>query len=84
MRTEKVYIVTTTEGCATNLMENATYRKTLELSDIQSVQTAEESNVIVINTCAYTTDQEDKSLSVIQAYQKKIPRQESHCRWMSH
>jgi len=73
MRTEKVYIVTTTEGCATNLMENATYRKTLELSDIQSVQTAEESNVIVINTCAYTTDQEDKSLSVIQAYQKKFP-----------
>ena len=73
MRTEKVYLVTSTEGCATNLMENATYRKTLELSDIQSVQTAEESNVIVINTCAYTTDQEDKSLSAIQAYKEKFP-----------
>lgn len=73
MKRDKVYLVTTTEGCATNLMENATYRKTIELSDMQTVHTAEESDVVVINTCAYTTDQEDKSLSTIQAYQEKYP-----------
>ncbi len=73
MNNQKVYLVTTTEGCATNLMENATYRKTLELSDQQNVLTAEEANVIVINTCAYTTDQENKSLEVIEKYQKQFP-----------
>lgn len=73
MKTEKVYLVTTTEGCATNLMENATYRKTLALSDVKSVNTAEEATVIVINTCAYTNDQEDKSISVIQKYQEQFP-----------
>ena len=76
MKPEKIYLATTTEGCATNLMENATYRKTLELSHIENVQTAEEASVIVINTCAYTTDQEERSLSVIQKFQEQFPNKQ--------
>jgi tRNA A37 methylthiotransferase MiaB len=70
---EKAYILTTTEGCATNLIENATYRKTLELSDFVNVQSANEADVIVINTCAYTNDQEDKSITTIKKYQDQFP-----------
>jgi MiaB/RimO family radical SAM methylthiotransferase len=73
MKKEKVYLITTTEGCATNLIENATYRKTLELSDVQNVYTADEASVIVINTCAYTNEQEEKSLAVIKKYQELFP-----------
>lgn len=73
MDNQKIYLVTTTEGCATNLMENATYRKTLKLSDVETVQSAEDAGVIVINTCAFTTEQEEKSLSLIQQYQNQFP-----------
>ena len=54
-------------------MENATYRKTLELSQKECTQTIEEANVIVINTCAYTTDQEEKSLLTIKKFQEQFP-----------
>lgn len=70
---EKAYILTTSEGCATNIMENATYRKTLELSDFENVQNAYDADVIVINTCAYTNDQEDKSIAIIKKYQEQFP-----------
>lgn len=70
---EKAYIVTTTEGCATNLIENATYRKTLEMSDYVNVQSATDANVIVINTCAYTNDQEQRSIDTIKKYQEQFP-----------
>jgi MiaB/RimO family radical SAM methylthiotransferase len=73
MKKDKVYLITTTEGCATNLIENATYRKTLEMSEIENVLTAQEANIIVINTCAYTNDQEDRSIAVIKKYQEMFP-----------
>lgn len=73
MKEEKAYLITTTEGCATNLIENATYRKALKLSEIENVQSANEADVIIINTCAYTNDQEDKSIAVIKQYQEMFP-----------
>ena len=73
MKNEKVLVVTTTEGCATNLMENSNYRKIVELSGLDNALTTNEADVIVVNTCAYTTDQEEKSLSLIQNYQEKFP-----------
>ncbi len=73
MRNEKVLVVTTTEGCATNLMENASYRKILKLSGADNALTTDEADVIIVNTCAYTTTQEEKSLEIIQSYQEQFP-----------
>lgn len=73
MKKEKVFLLSTTEGCATNLMENATYRQMLERSEFSNVYDVNEADVVIINTCAYTNNQEKKSLDMIEYFQKKYP-----------
>lgn len=72
----KFHIVTTTEGCATNLLENATYREHLHASGLVNCKNAEEAEVIIVNTCGYTTERENYTQSVIQNLKEKFPDKE--------
>ena len=67
---------TTTEGCATNLVENASYGNLLDSNGMKRTRNPDEADVIIVNTCAYTTDQENRSVSVIESFKKKDPRQQ--------
>lgn len=73
---KKICFLTTTEGCATNLLENATYRKHSSEGGFQVTEESSEADVIVVNTCAYTSTQEDRSLDLISNLQKKYPGKE--------
>jgi tRNA A37 methylthiotransferase MiaB len=72
-KAKKFHLVTTTEGCATNLLENATYRENLKLSGMTNSTVPDEADIILINTCGYTTEREEYSTSVIEKYQKAYP-----------
>ncbi len=67
------HLITTTEGCATNLLENATYRKTLENSGLEWRQAPNDADAIIVNTCGYTSDQEEKSRTLIRDLKKNYP-----------
>lgn len=70
---KKYHLVTTTEGCATNLLENASYGQLLDKNEIIRTKEAAEADIIIVNTCAYTTDQENKSINVIEKFKKQFP-----------
>ena len=72
----KFHIVTTTEGCATNLLENATYREHLHASGLVNCKSADEAEVIIVNTCGYTTERENYTQTVIQNLKEKFPDKE--------
>lgn len=73
---KKFHIVTTTEGCATNLLENATYRENLKMAGMANCTNPEEADVIIVNTCGYTTERENYSAHVIQSLREKFPGKE--------
>lgn len=70
---KKFHLVTTTEGCATNLLENATYRENLKLSGMENSLTPDVADVILINTCGYTSERESHSAEIISRYQLMYP-----------
>ena len=70
---KRFHLITTTEGCATNLLENATYRKELKLSGAESVDHAENADYLVVNTCGYTNEREDHSLKIIESLKAEYP-----------
>jgi threonylcarbamoyladenosine tRNA methylthiotransferase CDKAL1 len=67
------HLITTTEGCATNLLENATYRENMKLSGMKNTSDPSEADVLVINTCGYTTEREIYSTNMIEKYSKEYP-----------
>ncbi len=72
----KFHILTTTEGCATNLLENATYRENLKLSGMTNTTDAQEADVLIVNTCGYTTEREEYTSNVIKELNEKFPGKE--------
>lgn len=76
MSARKFHIVTTTEGCATNLLENATYRDNLKLAGMENVSIPESADVIIVNTCGYTTERENYSTDVIGKLKERYPEKE--------
>lgn len=72
----KFHIVTTTEGCATNLLENATYREHLSASGLENCKNVDDAEIIIVNTCGYTTERENYTQSVIQQLKEKYPEKE--------
>jgi tRNA A37 methylthiotransferase MiaB len=73
---KKFHIVTTTEGCATNLLENATYRENLKLSGLDNCHSPDEADVIIVNTCGYTSEREAYSTKTIQNLKDRFPHKE--------
>lgn len=70
----KFHIVTTTEGCATNLLENATYRENLKLSGMANTSDAQEADILIVNSCGYTTEREEYTSNLIKELNEKYPR----------
>ncbi|WP_417335300.1 radical SAM protein [Halobacteriovorax marinus] len=73
---KKICFLTTTEGCATNLLENATYRKHSAEGGLEVTEDSSEADIIIVNTCAYTSTQEERSLDLISQLQSKYPEKE--------
>lgn len=73
MEKKRFYLTTTTEGCATNLVENSSYTQYLNGHDYERTRDPEQADYILINTCAYTTDQENKSVDKIEELSLKYP-----------
>ena len=73
---KRYFVLSTTEGCATNLLENSSYRKQYENQGFEASTSAESADVILINTCAYSTDMENKAVDIISNLKSKYPGKE--------
>ncbi len=73
---KRCHILSTTEGCATNLLENSLYRKHYASMGYEPTPHAEEADVILINTCGYNQAMEDRATATISDYQAKFPGKE--------
>lgn len=67
------FVISSTEGCATNLQENNGYRKDYEAQGYTQAAEAAKADVILINTCAYSQQMEDRSTDMISTYKNKYP-----------
>lgn len=65
--------MSTTEGCATNLIENSQYKEAISLAGESCVSTISEADIIVVNTCGYSQQMEDRALSEIEKVKKEFP-----------
>ncbi len=70
--TKKFQVMTTTEGCATNLLENSTYRQAMEKQGWISSPVGE-ADVIVLNTCGHTQEREDHTFKVLKNLKEQYP-----------
>ncbi len=68
--------MTTTEGCATNLLENATYRENLQMAGLENSSSALDADLIIVNTCGYTTERENHTAETIKSLKEKYPSKE--------
>jgi len=69
---KKFQVISTTEGCATNLLENSSYRAELENSGWQSTK-VEDAEVIILNTCGHTQEREDHTFKTLRSLKQKYP-----------
>lgn len=69
---KKFQVVTTTEGCATNLLENSLYRSELKRNGWEPVEN-EDADVIIVNTCGHTQEREDHTIKTVEELKKKFP-----------
>jgi len=73
---KKYFVLSTTEGCATNLLENNAYRRQYQTEGMIAATNAEEADVILINTCGYSKEMEDRAVGIIKALQEAHPGKE--------
>jgi len=73
VKKRKYYIMSTSEGCTTNLSENASYSSCLTKCGEIRCTSIQEADYIIINTCGYTLQQEKNSLKTINAIRKQYP-----------
>lgn len=74
--TKKFFVMSTTEGCATNLLENSAYRSQYEKQGMVQASHVEDSDVILINTCAYNQEMENRATQTIEKYRAQYPGKE--------
>lgn len=60
-------------GCTASLYEVAVYRKALEMKGHSVVNTMEEADVVVLNTCGFTADTENDSLNTMNKVKTEFP-----------
>lgn len=73
---KKYHLLTTTEGCATNLLENATYRESLSSSGMEAIDSIDDADCVIVNTCAYTSNQEKRTTDLIKKLKSEHPNKE--------
>lgn len=69
----KYYVLSTTEGCATNLLENSSYRQDFENEGYASASSINDADIILVNTCGYNQDMENKATDKIADLRLKYP-----------
>lgn len=73
---KKYFLLTTTEGCATNLLENTAHRKRYESLGYEAAADADSADLIFINTCAYSGEMENRAIDTITEIQNKYAGKE--------
>lgn len=73
---KKFFVISSTEGCATNLQENNSYRREYEQNGLIAAESVDQADVILINTCGYSQQMEDRSTEMIREYKNKYPSAE--------
>ncbi len=68
-----VYLVSTANGCQTNLLDNALIRARLGRSGYRNVGRPEDAEILIVNSCGFTTDQEQRSLTTIRELSRRYP-----------
>lgn len=71
---KKVFTYSAANGCLTNLMETTSIRKSLQPDGFEACQSADEADVIIVNTCGYSTEAENSSIDVINKFQMQFPQ----------
>lgn len=72
MEKKKFQVISTTEGCATNLLENSSYRQELENNGWESSD-VNEAEVIILNTCGHTQEREDYTFDTLRSLKEQYP-----------
>ena len=75
-RERTLFLHSTADGCQTNLMDNALFRRTLRPLGWVSVDRPEDAAVIVVNTCAFDQAHEQESVDTIADYRARFPQAE--------
>lgn len=70
---KKFCVISTTEGCATNLVENSQYKNSIGQAGEQLVTNVEEADVIIYNTCGYSQQMEDRAVGEIKKVRELYP-----------
>jgi tRNA A37 methylthiotransferase MiaB len=74
---KKLYVLSTGQGCLTNLQETTNVRKSLVAANyggsFENSNGPEEADVIVVNTCGYNDTAEAESVKAIVDLKKKYP-----------
>ena len=71
-----VHVISTANGCQTNLLDNALIRRRLERSGYHTVSRPEDADVLIVNSCGFTTDWEQQSLSTVEELTRRFPDKE--------
>jgi ribosomal protein S12 methylthiotransferase len=66
------YLVSSTEGCTTNLYESSSYEKYMVDLGIERVASPGDAEYIILNTCGYNEGMQSKSSEMIQDMQNKF------------
>ena len=69
------YVVATSGGCPSNLLEAAAWRQDLRAQGYVQADVPESADVIVVNTCAVRLDQEDKAVRIIEDFQNRFGKE---------
>lgn len=68
------YVLSSTEGCATNLQETSAYRADYQARGFQMATSPAQADIILVNTCAYSQDMEDRAVGMIETFKEKYPQ----------
>jgi len=70
----KIYLKSLASGCTSSLHEVSQYRSTLTKLNYTVTNRIDEADVIILNTCGFSTDAEENSLNEIDLVAKKYPQ----------
>lgn len=68
-----MYAYSAANGCLTNLLETSSFRNSLDQNFYQQTESANDADVIFVNTCGYSDEAEKNSLNAITNFQTQFP-----------
>lgn len=73
---KRVCFVSTAMKCSSSLLENAMYSKAVMARGLECTENPDTADILVINSCGYSSDAENRSFQALQEYQNKYPNKE--------